>query len=94
MARHGMVEIYNAPAAEDRGPEAIVTHYAPLCFFLIGLTYAAAALLAFQTFTVHHQTGLKSVLWVSSAGAALLFSIPSMAYRALEAKPTRTGRNP
>ena len=87
MVRHEMVEIYNAPAAAGRGPEAIVTHYAPLCFFLIGFSYAGAGLLAFQTFTVHHQTDPASVIRVSLIGVALLFSVPSLAYRALEKRP-------
>jgi hypothetical protein len=79
-----MVEIYNAPAAKSKGPEAIVTRYAPLCFFLIGLTYAAACLLAFHTFAIHHQTDLTSVIRVWLVGISLMFSIPSLAYRATE----------
>lgn len=81
-----MVEIYSRPAAEGRSPEEIVSHYAPLCFFLIGLTYAAGALLAFQTFVVHHKTSIASVVWVSLAGAILMFSLPSLAFRAMETK--------
>ena len=84
IVRHGMVEIYNPPAAEGRSPEEIVTHYAPLCFFLIGLTYAAGALFAFQTFVVHHKTDVGSVVWVSFVGVILMFLLPSLAYRALE----------
>jgi hypothetical protein len=84
MVRHGMVEIHNRPAAEGRSSEEIVTHYAPLCFFLIGLTYAAGALLAFQTFVVHLKTNPLSVLWVSLIGVLLMFSVPSLAYRALQ----------
>jgi hypothetical protein len=86
MVKHGMVEIYNTPAADGRSPEAIVTRYAPLCFFLIGLTYAAACLLAFETFTVRRKTDLVSVMWVSLTGLVLLFSVPSMAYRATEGR--------
>jgi hypothetical protein len=72
IVRHGMVEICNRPAAEGRSPEEIVTHYAPLCFFLLGLTYAAGALLAFQTFVVHQQTNAASIVWVSLAGVVLI----------------------
>jgi hypothetical protein len=86
IVRHGIVEIYNRPAAEGRSPEEIVTHYAPLCFFLLGLTYAAGALLAFQTFVVHQQTNAASIVWVSLAGVVLMFSLPSLAYRASEGK--------
>jgi hypothetical protein len=84
MVRHDMVEIYSRSAAERRSPEEIVTHYAPLCFFLLGLTYAAGALLAFQTFVVHHKTDAASIVWVSLVGAILMFSLPSLAYRASE----------
>lgn len=45
----------NRPAAEGRNPEEIVTHYAPFCFLLIGLTHAAAALLAFQIFVIQNK---------------------------------------
>ena len=86
MVRHGLVEIYNRPATERRSPEEIVTHYAPFCFFLIGLTYAAAALLAFQTFVIRHKVDPISVGWVSLAGIGLMVSIPSLAYRVVERK--------
>ena len=86
IVRHGMVEIYNRPAAEGRSPEEIVTHYAPLCFFLLGLTYAAGALLAFEAFVVHQKTNVASIVWVSLAGVVLMFSLPSLAYRASEGK--------
>ena len=33
MVRHGLVKIYNRPAAKGRSPEEIVTHYAPFVFF-------------------------------------------------------------
>ncbi len=80
IVRHGMVEIYNRPAAEGRSPEEIVTH----CFFLIGATYAAGALVAFETFVVKHNACATSILWVWLTGGALLFTLPSLAYRALE----------
>lgn len=84
MVRHGLVEIYNRPAAEGRSPEEIVTHYAPFCFFLIGLTYAAAALLAFQVFVIQHKSDPATIGWVSAAGIGLMIAIPSLAYRIIE----------
>jgi len=86
MVRHGFVEIYNRPATDGRSPEEIVTHYAPVCFFLIGLTYAAASLIAFQMFVIQHKIDPVSVGWVFLAGIGLMFSVPSLAYRALERK--------
>jgi hypothetical protein len=86
MVRHGLVEIYNRPAAEGRSPEEIVTHYAPFCFFLIGLTYAGAALLAFQIFVIQDQSDWATVGWVSLVGMMLMIAVPSLAYRILERK--------
>jgi hypothetical protein len=86
MVRHGLVEIYNRPAAEGRSPEEIVTHYAPFCFFLIGLTYAGAALLAFQFFVIQDKSDWVTIGWVSLAGMMLMIAVPSLAYRILERK--------
>lgn len=79
-----MVEIYNQPAAEGRSPEEIVTHYAPLCFFLLGLTYAVSALLAYDVLVVQHCVTTISLISVSLAGVLLMFSVPSLAYYLLE----------
>jgi hypothetical protein len=86
IVRHGMVEIYNRPSAEGRSPEEIVTHYAPGCFFLIGLCYAAAALLAFQVFVVQHEITVGSISWTFLAGTGLLIAVPSLGYRLTETK--------
>lgn len=37
--RAGMVEIYNPPWKRGAGPEAIVAHYAPICFSILGASY-------------------------------------------------------
>lgn len=84
IVRHGMVEIYNRPARQGRSPEEIVTYYAPLCFFMIGLTYAAGSLLAFQTLVITSDSSAKAVLGVSAVGLMLLLTIPSIAYRLIE----------
>jgi hypothetical protein len=86
MVKHGMVEIYNKPAAANRSPEEIATHYAPVCFFLIGLTYAASALLAFHVFVIQNKSDPTSIVWVSLTGIVLMSLIPSLAYRASEGK--------
>jgi hypothetical protein len=84
IVRYGMVEVFNQPAAEGRSPEEIVTHYAPLCFFLIGFTYAIGVLLAYHTFLVRQDLRAGAVAWVAVLGAALLLVFPSLAYRALD----------
>jgi hypothetical protein len=88
IVRHGMVEVFNRPALEGRSPEEIVTHYAPICFFLIGLVYALGALLAYHTFLVRQDLGAGTVLWIWLLGLALLLIFPTLAYRALEGKRT------
>ena len=79
-----MVEIFNPPAYQNRSPEEIVFYYAPLCFFLIGLTYAVSSVLAFWVFVVRHQVTMASVTCLCLVGMALMFSLPSLAYRYLE----------
>jgi hypothetical protein len=84
LVKHAMVEIHNRPAAEGRSPEEIVTYYAPLCFSLLGLTYAAGSVLAFRVFVTQHQTTWSSIQWVWLTAIAMTFLIPSLAYRFLE----------
>lgn len=84
LVRHGMVQIFNRPAREGRSPEEIVTHYAPLCFSLIGLCYAASACLAFQVFVVQGRHDAVAIAEMAAVGLGLLLTIPSLAYRALE----------
>jgi hypothetical protein len=84
LVRYGMVEIFNRPSKEGRSPEEIVTHYAPLCFSLIGLTYAAGALVAYEVVIVRGRTDLCSVAVVALIGSALMFTLPSLVYRLVE----------
>ena len=90
IVRHDMVEIFNRPAREGRSPEEIVTHYAPLCFFLIGLTYAASSLLAFQIIVINGNTKSMALFWLSVAGIGLMLTIPSIAYRIIDS-PKKIG---
>lgn len=93
LVKFGLVEIYNRPAAEGRSPEEIVTYYAPLTFFLLGLTYAASCLLAFEVFAVRNVVTPISVLGLSLAGGTMMSLIPSLAYRFLEKKQPVAGRD-
>lgn len=81
IVRLKMVEIFNRPAAEGKSPEAIVFHYAPLCFFLIGLTYAVSALVAFEVFVIRREISIPSMVEVYLFGLILMLSLPSLAYR-------------
>ena len=84
LVRYGFVTVDNSPAREGASPETIVAHYAPLCFFLVGLTYAAAAVLGFHVFIVRGHTAPGTIAWVSLSGFALMFTLPSLAYRLCE----------
>lgn len=84
IVRYGMVEIDNRPTREGKSPEEIVTYYAPLCFSLIGLTYSAGALIAFQYFVVNSDLSSGAILQVCGYGAALIFTLPGFAYHCLE----------
>ena len=90
IVRHDMVEIYNRPAREGRSPEEIVTHYAPFCFFLIGLTFAASSLLAFQTIVINGNSGGLALFWLSVVGMGLMLTLPSIAYRIIDS-PKKIG---
>lgn len=81
ILRLKMVEVFNRPASEGKGPEIVAFHYAPLCFFMIGLTYSTGALVAFQVFVVQQDVSWWSVGWVSFLGLTLMFSVPSLVYR-------------
>jgi hypothetical protein len=80
LVRAGMVEIDSRAAREGRSPEAIVTAYAPLSFFLIGAAYAAGALLAYRTFVIAGDVSVAAQLRVWGVGSLLLFTFPSIAY--------------
>jgi hypothetical protein len=86
IVRHGMVEINNRPTREGRSAEEIVAHYGPLCFFLIGLTYAAGSLLAFQALVIQGDTQPWTLFWLSASGLGLMLTLPTIAYRMIESR--------
>ena len=84
LLRHGFAEVYQYPRLQGRGPEEVAAHYVPVCFFLIGLTYAFGALVAYQHFVVLQRTGVWDHIWAWSAGGLSMVAIPSLAYRFIE----------
>ena len=84
-----MVEIYKPHVAKGSSPEEIAMRYAPACFFTIGLTYAASALLAFQVIVLDGDTRPGTFLWLLLAGQALMMSVPSVVYHFAE-RPWKT----
>lgn len=84
LVKHDMVEIRNRPGRNNKSPEEIVTHYAPLCFFLLGITYAAAAVIAFYTFVVQENVTLAANVRVWLWGLLFLLTLPGIAYQITE----------
>lgn len=87
LVRQGIL-IINSPAARaGRSPEAIVTRYAPLCFFVIGASYAGVALLAFDRFIVERHPDAATFASVALAGLAIMVVLSTLAYRISERRP-------
>jgi hypothetical protein len=84
LLRHGFVEITSVPRLQGKSPEEVAGHYVPVCFFLIGLTYALAALVAYHFFVVLHRTDFWSQVWAWATGGVSMLAIPSLAYRIIE----------
>lgn len=89
LVKAGMVEIDSKPARAGRSPEEIVTLYAPWCFFLIGASYAAGAVLAYNTFVIGRDASASAHARVWGIGCLLIFSIPSLAYHLVNKPATR-----
>jgi hypothetical protein len=81
LVRLGIVDVFNPPAAAGKSPAEIVTHYAPLCFPVIGVCYAAGALVAFEVFVLRRHVTANAVLVVALAGILPLLVLPTLAYR-------------
>ena len=80
LVRNDMVEIYNRPAREGRSAEEIVAYYAPLCFFLIGASYAAGSLFAYQQLVLKGQEDGGAIALTWAIASAPLFVVPGIAY--------------
>lgn len=84
LLRHGIAEVYNVPGLKGLSPEQVAGHYVPFCFFLIGLTYALGALVAYHYFVVLQRTDLWSHLWAWGVGGVAMVAVPSLGYRLIE----------
>lgn len=76
--RKGRIRIDNPPARAGLGPEAIVTYYAPACYFVLGAGYMLAIHLAWTALVVLRKEG-----WAWTGGTFLagflLASLPIIA---------------
>ncbi len=89
LLRHGFAEVTSVPRLRGKSPEEVAGHYAPVCFFLIGLTYASGALVAYHFFIVLQRTDLWSQVWAWTIGAVAMVAVPSLAYGVIEEQERR-----
>ncbi len=89
LLRHGFSEITSVPRLTGKSPEEVAGHYVPVCFFLIGLTYAMGALVAYHFFVDMQRTDVWSHVWAWSTGGIAMVAIPSMAYGIIERREAR-----
>ncbi len=78
--RHGLVEVYNGPWLRGAAPETIVTHYAPLCFSLLGASYGLVGELGRRW----HATEAMLFYGLFPAGFLLLSAATVLPYLATE----------
>ena len=76
--RQGMVEIYNRPWKQGAGPEAIVAHYAPICFSLIGASYTGMAIWGYDVLV--RQGNVNGLWWLFPLGLALMTLFSAVPY--------------
>lgn len=74
----GFITMYNQPYAEDRGPEAIVSDYAPVYFGTFGVVYGMAAYLGQVLLLGQGRWELYGLLLVGST--LLGMAIPTASY--------------
>lgn len=79
LLKTDMLELHNAGFRKGKSAEEIVFQYAPLCFFLLGATYAISVLVAYEQL-VCNQKGVFTLIWLMLGGLILLATIPSVAY--------------
>ncbi len=84
LLRYGFAEITSVPRLQGKSPEEVAGHYVPVCFFLIGLTYAVGALVAYHFYVVLRHVDIWSHIWAWTIGGVTMLAIPSAAYGVIE----------
>ena len=78
----GLIEIYNGPWKRGAAPEVIVTHYAPICFSLLGASYGAVGAMAYQMIL----SGDTRLAWLWPTGFIAMMAATCVPYLWLEKK--------
>lgn len=81
--REGVIEIYNGPWKRGASPETIVSHSTPLCYALLGASYAGIATLGYQVL-VTQQGNIGNLWWLFPLGLVLMTVVSSVPYLLLE----------
>jgi hypothetical protein len=89
LLKHGFTEITCVPRLIGKSPEEVAGHYAPVCFFLVGLTYALGSLVAYHYFVVLQRPDALSHVWAWSVGVVAMVAVPSLAYGVIERREAR-----
>lgn len=89
LLRYGFTELTSVPRLKGKSPEEVAGHYVPVCFFLIGLTYALGALVAYHLFVVQHRSDVWSHLVAWMIGGGAMMAAPSLAYGVIEYRESR-----
>jgi len=84
LLRHGFTEVTSVPRLRGKSPEEVAAHYVPVCFFLIGVTYALGALVAYHDFVAPQRLDAWRHVRAWAVGGVAMVAIPSLAYGFIE----------
>jgi hypothetical protein len=76
--REGLMEVYNEAWKRGAPAEVIAAHYAPLCFSLLGATYACIVTLGYQTLVLDQNPA--SLWWLFPLGLTVMSAAISLPF--------------
>ncbi len=82
--KQGMLELDNPFSRAGKSAEEISFQYAPLTFFLIGLTFAISSLIAYQQLVVENIDSWRVFSYCLLGGFTMMASIPSIIFGFIE----------
>ena len=68
--REGMLEVYSEPWKRGATPEVVAAQYAPLCFSLLGASYAGIVSFGYQTLVL--DKNINSLWWLFPLGLTVM----------------------
>jgi len=68
--REGMLEVYSESWKRGATPEVVAARYAPLCFLLLGASYAGIVSLGYQTLVL--DKNINSLWWLFPLGLTVM----------------------